>query len=71
MEKPTKNIGTETRVQFLSFSQIRRWPEFGVIIAFMVLFTIFSIFSSKFLTLRNITGDYYINCILLFCCKRR
>ena len=56
MEKSTKNIGIETRVQFLSFSQIRRWPEFGVLIAFLVLLTIFSIFSSKFLTLRNITG---------------
>lgn len=56
MEKSTKNIGIETRLQFLSFSQIRRWPEFGVLIAFLTLLTIFSIFSSKFLTLRNITG---------------
>jgi len=56
MKNSTKNIGIETRVQFLSFSQIRRWPEFGVIIAFLILFTIFSIFSSKFLTLRNFTG---------------
>jgi len=56
MEKSTNNIGVETRGQFLSFSQIRRWPEFGVILAFLILFTIFSIFSSKFLTLRNITG---------------
>ena len=48
--------GIETGKQALSFSQIRRWPEFGVILAFLILLTIFSIFSSKFLTLRNITG---------------
>lgn len=56
MEKSTNNLSVETRGQFLNFSQIRRWPEFGVLIAFLVLLTIFSIFSSKFLTLRNITG---------------
>jgi len=56
MEESKKSIGVETRGQFLSFSQIRRWPEFGVILAFLVLLTIFSIFSSNFLTLRNITG---------------
>jgi len=56
MEKSTNNKGVEIRGQFLNFSQIRRWPEFGVILAFLILFTIFSIFSSKFLTLRNITG---------------
>lgn len=56
MEKSTNFISVETRGQFLNFSQIRRWPEFGVLIAFLVLLTIFSIFSSKFLTLRNITG---------------
>lgn len=56
MEKSTNNISVEIRGQFLNFSQIRRWPEFGVLIAFLVLLTIFSIFSSKFLTLRNITG---------------
>ena len=56
MKKFTDNIEVETRGQFLNFSQIRRWPEFGVILAFLILFTIFSIFSSKFFTLRNITG---------------
>lgn len=56
MKETTNNQGIETRKQALSFSQIRRWPEFGVIIAFLILLTIFSIFSSKFLTLRNITG---------------
>jgi len=56
MENSTNNMGVETRGQFLNFSQIRRWPEFGVILAFLILFTIFSIFSSNFFTLRNITG---------------
>jgi len=46
----------KSRGQFLNFFQIRRLPEFGVVLAFLVLFTIFSIFSSQFLTLRNITG---------------
>lgn len=56
MEKPTNNMGVKSRGQFLNFSQIRKLPEFGVILAFFVLSTIFSIFSSQFLTLRNITG---------------
>jgi simple sugar transport system permease protein len=56
MEKSTNNIGVKTRRRFLNFSQVRRWPEFGVLLAFLILFTIFSIFSSQFFTLRNITG---------------
>jgi len=56
MKKSTNNIEVETQGRFLYFSQIRRWPEFGVILAFLILFIFFSIFSSKFLTLRNITG---------------
>jgi simple sugar transport system permease protein len=56
MKDPADSIGIENRKQTLSFSQIRRWPEFGVILAFLILLAIFSIFSSKFLTLRNITG---------------
>jgi len=56
MKESKNNIVVETRGQFLNFSQIRRWPEFGVMLAFLVLLTIFSIFSSNFLTLRNITG---------------
>jgi simple sugar transport system permease protein len=56
MKESKNNIVVETRGQFLNFSQIRRCPEFGVILAFLVLLTIFSIFSSNFLTLRNITG---------------
>lgn len=56
MKEPANSIVVENRKQTLSFSQIRRWPEFGVILAFLILLTIFSIFSSNFLTLRNITG---------------
>jgi len=56
MKEIANDIGIENRKQTLSFSQIRRWPEFGVILAFLILFTFFSIFSSKFLTLRNFTG---------------
>jgi simple sugar transport system permease protein len=56
MKEPANSIGIENRKQTLSFSQIRRWPEFGVIFAFLVLLAFFSIFSSNFLTLRNITG---------------
>lgn len=56
MKEPANSIVVENRKQTLSFSQIRRWPEFGVILAFLALLAIFSIFSSNFLTLRNITG---------------
>jgi len=56
MKEASDNLKVKTKRQVLGFSQIRRWPEFGVILAFLILFTIFSIFSSKFLTLRNITG---------------
>ena len=56
MKEASDNLKVKTKRQVLGFSQIHRWPEFGVIIAFIILLTIFSIFSSKFLTLRNITG---------------
>jgi len=56
MKKSAHNIEVETQRHFLNFSQVRRWPEFGVILAFLILFIIFSTFSSKFFTLRNITG---------------
>ncbi len=56
MKETAHNIEVETQGHFLTFSQIRRWPEFGVILAFLILFIIFSTFSSKFFTLRNITG---------------
>lgn len=44
----------------LSLSQIRRWPEFGVILAFSTIFIVFSILAPKFLTLRNLTGVFTI-----------
>jgi len=56
MKETAHNIEVETQRHFLNFSQVRRWPEFGVILAFLILFIIFSTFSSKFFTLRNITG---------------
>jgi len=56
MKETAHNIEVETQRHFLNFSQVRKWPEFGVIFAFLILFIIFSIFSSKFFTLRNITG---------------
>ncbi|MCK5768486.1 MAG: ABC transporter permease, partial [Candidatus Atribacteria bacterium] len=56
MKETAHNIEVETQRHFLNFSQVRRWPEFGVILAFLIFFIIFSTFSSKFFTLRNITG---------------
>jgi len=58
MERLISNAGTESQRQVLGsvFSRIRRWPEFGVMIAFLVLFIIFSLLSSKFFTLHNLTG---------------
>jgi len=56
MKETAHNVEIETQKHFLNFSQVRKWPEFGVIFAFLILFIIFSIFSSKFFTLRNITG---------------
>ena len=56
MKETAHNIEVETQRHFLNFSQVRRWPEFGVILAFLILFIIFSTFSSKFFTLRNVTG---------------
>ena len=56
MRETAHNVEIETQKHFLNFSQVRKWPEFGVIFAFLILFIIFSIFSSKFFTLRNITG---------------
>ena len=44
----------------LSLSQIRRWPEFGVILAFSTIFMVFSILAPKFVTLRNLTGVFTI-----------
>jgi len=42
------------------FSRIRRLPEFGVIVAFLILLMIFSILAPSFFTLRNLTGVFTI-----------
>lgn len=44
----------------LFFSRIRRWPEFGVILAFSSIFIVFSLLAPKFVTLRNLTGVFTI-----------
>lgn len=44
----------------LFFSRIRRWPEFGVILAFSTIFVVFSLLAPKFVTLRNLTGVFTI-----------
>lgn len=44
----------------LPLSRIRRWPESGVILAFLTTFVVFSILAPKFLTLRNLTGVFTI-----------
>lgn len=58
------NVDTGTgRVKenlFLFLSRIRRWPEFGVILAFSTIFVVFSLLAPKFVTLRNLTGVFTI-----------
>lgn len=44
----------------LFLSRIRRWPEFGVILAFSSIFIVFSLLAPKFVTLRNLTGVFTI-----------
>lgn len=48
------------RALFPALFRIRRWPEFGVILAFLTLFTIFSLLAPRFFTLRNLTGVFTI-----------
>lgn len=44
-----------------ALSKIRRWPELGVILAFLTLLVIFSVLGAPmFLTLRNLTGVFTI-----------
>jgi len=43
-----------------SFSRIRKWPEFGVILAFSTIFIVFSLLAPRFITLRNLTGVFTI-----------
>ena len=58
------NVDTGTgRVKenlFLFLSRIRRWPEFGVILAFSTIFVVFSLLAPKFVSLRNLTGVFTI-----------
>jgi simple sugar transport system permease protein len=44
----------------LFLSRIRRWPEFGVILAFSTIFVVFSLLAPKFVSLRNLTGVFTI-----------
>ena len=53
-------IGRVRQDLSLSLSRIRRWPEFGVILAFSTIFMTFSILAPRFLTLRNLTGVFTI-----------
>lgn len=45
---------------FPGLYKIRRWPEFGVLLAFLVIFLIFSILARGFFTLHNLTGVFTI-----------
>ncbi|GAB4112201.1 MAG: ABC transporter permease [Candidatus Caldatribacteriota bacterium] len=56
MTKQENPADLEIEQKLSNFTYLRRLPEFGVILAFFVLFTIFSIFATQFLTLRNLTG---------------
>ncbi|MFQ5872317.1 MAG: ABC transporter permease [Dehalococcoidia bacterium] len=42
----------------LGLSRARRWPEFGALGGFLTLFVGFSLFSSNFFTLQNLTGVF-------------
>jgi len=44
----------------LPLAQIRRWPEFGVILAFSTIFVFFSVLAPMFFTVRNLTGIFTI-----------
>lgn len=43
---------------FAVFHRVARYPEFGVLIAFLVVFVTFSIISHRFLSLSNLTGVF-------------
>ena len=60
MDKVETGIARVKQNLSLSLSRIRRWPEFGVILAFLTLFVFFSVFAPRFLTLRNLTGVFTI-----------
>jgi len=61
MKETAHNVEIETQKHFLNFSQVRKWPEFGVIFAFLILFIIFSIFSSKIFLPYVILQEYLLS----------
>jgi len=60
MDNADTGIGRVKQNLSLSLSRIRRWPEFGVILAFSTIFMVFSLLAPKFVTLRNLTGIFTI-----------
>lgn len=60
MDNVDTGIGRVKENLSLSLSRIRRWPEFGVILAFSTIFMVFSLLAPKFVTLRNLTGVFTI-----------
>lgn len=60
MDNVDTGIGRVKENLSLSLSRIRRWPEFGVILAFSTIFIVFSVLAPKFITLRNLTGVFTI-----------
>jgi len=60
MDNVDTGIGRVKQNLSLSLSRIRRWPEFGVILAFSTIFMVFSLLAPKFVTLRNLTGVFTI-----------
>lgn len=60
MDNVDTGIGRVKQNLSLSLSRIRRWPEFGVILAFSTIFIVFSVLAPKFVTLRNLTGVFTI-----------
>jgi len=60
MDNVDTGIGRVKQNLSLSLSRIRRWPEFGVILAFSTIFMVFSLLAPKFVSLRNLTGIFTI-----------
>ncbi len=60
MDNVDTGIGRVKQNLSLSLSRIRRWPEFGVILAFSTIFIVFSVLAPKFISLRNLTGVFTI-----------
>ena len=60
MDNVDTGIGGVKQNLSLFLSRIRRWPEFGVILAFSTIFIVFSLLAPKFVTLRNLTGVFTI-----------